>query len=81
MRWFLWVAAVLALAGCTPPPPTTTTTTTSTITTTVPPPPLLPPAPVVASGPPDPGNCGTPDMPEACPPMPRHPLPYYPANK
>jgi hypothetical protein len=26
-------------------------------------------------------NCGTPDEPKACPPMPRHPLPYYPANK
>jgi|HubBroStandDraft_2_1064218.scaffolds.fasta_scaffold408637_2 hypothetical protein len=79
MRWFLCVAAVVALAACTPPPPTTTTTT-STTTTIVPPPPVIP-APVVASGPADPGNCGTPDMPEACPPMPRHPLPYYPPNK
>jgi hypothetical protein len=26
-------------------------------------------------------NCGTPDEPKACPPMPRRPLPYYPANK
>jgi hypothetical protein len=26
-------------------------------------------------------NCGTPDEPKACPPMPRHPLPYYPANR
>ena len=26
-------------------------------------------------------NCGTPDEPKPCPPMPRHPLPYYPANK
>lgn len=26
-------------------------------------------------------NCGTPDEPKACPPLPRHPLPYYPANK
>jgi hypothetical protein len=26
-------------------------------------------------------NCGTPDEPKSCPPMPRHPLPYYPANK
>jgi hypothetical protein len=26
-------------------------------------------------------NCGTPDEPKACPPMPRNPLPYYPANK
>jgi hypothetical protein len=30
---------------------------------------------------PDPENCGTPDEPKACPPMPRHPLPYYPNNK
>src|SRR5690242_13839977 len=26
-------------------------------------------------------NCGTPDEPKPCPPLPRHPLPYYPANK
>jgi hypothetical protein len=26
-------------------------------------------------------NCGTPDSPKACPPLPRHPLAYYPANK
>jgi hypothetical protein len=26
-------------------------------------------------------NCGTPEEPKGCPPMPRHPLPYYPANK
>jgi hypothetical protein len=25
-------------------------------------------------------NCGTPEQPKACPPLPRHPLPYYPAN-
>jgi hypothetical protein len=25
-------------------------------------------------------NCGTPDEPKACPPLPRHPLPYYPGN-
>lgn len=30
---------------------------------------------------PDPNNCGTPDQPMACPPLPRHPLPYYPANR
>ena len=30
---------------------------------------------------PDPENCGTPDEPKACPPMPRRPLQYYPANK
>ena len=29
----------------------------------------------------DTNNCGTPDEPKPCPPMPRHPLPYYPANK
>lgn len=29
----------------------------------------------------DEDNCGTPDEPKACPPMPRHPLPYYPANR
>jgi hypothetical protein len=23
-------------------------------------------------------NCGTPYEPKACPPLPRHPLPYYP---
>ena len=26
-------------------------------------------------------NCGTPDEWRACPPLPRHALPYYPANK
>lgn len=26
-------------------------------------------------------NCGTPDDPKPCPPLPRHPLPYYPANR
>ena len=26
-------------------------------------------------------NCGTPDEFKACPPLPRHPLPYYPANR
>ena len=26
-------------------------------------------------------NCGTPYEPKACPPLPRHPLPYYPADR
>jgi hypothetical protein len=26
-------------------------------------------------------NCGTPEDWKACPPLPRHPLPYYPVNK
>jgi hypothetical protein len=26
-------------------------------------------------------NCGTPDEFKACPPSPRHPLPYYPENR
>jgi hypothetical protein len=26
-------------------------------------------------------NCGTPDEPKPCPPLPRVPLKYYPANK
>ena len=30
---------------------------------------------------PDPNNCGTPDEPKACPPMPRRALQSYPANK
>jgi len=25
-------------------------------------------------------NCGTPDEPKGCPPLPRHPLPYYPGG-
>ena len=29
----------------------------------------------------DPNNCGTPDEPYACPPLPTTPLPYYPANR
>ena len=28
-------------------------------------------------GPPNPGNCGTPDEPKACGPMPRTPLKHY----
>lgn len=30
---------------------------------------------------PDPENCGTPDEPKACPPMPRRPLQAYPENR
>jgi hypothetical protein len=30
---------------------------------------------------PDPENCGTPDEPRPCPPMPRHPLPYFPGSR
>ena len=30
---------------------------------------------------PDPGNCGTPDEPKRCPPMPRRALQTYPANR
>ena len=30
---------------------------------------------------PNPENCGTPDEPKACPPLPRHPLAYYPPNR
>ena len=26
-------------------------------------------------------NCGTPDQFKPCPPLPRNPLPYYPANR
>jgi hypothetical protein len=33
------------------------------------------------SGQPNPENCGTPDEPKACPPMPRRPLQTYPANR
>jgi hypothetical protein len=29
----------------------------------------------------NPNNCGTPDEPKPCPPMPRRPLQHYPANK
>jgi hypothetical protein len=32
-------------------------------------------------GPLDPGNCGTPDEPRPCPPLPRNPLPYFPPNR
>ena len=53
--------------------------------------PSAPPAPdyqggrTTASGwttrPLDPENCGTPDEPRPCPPMPRNPLQYFPANR
>ena len=26
-------------------------------------------------------DCGTPDEPKGCPPLPRHPLPYYPGER
>jgi hypothetical protein len=35
------------------------------------------PGPTAYSG----ENCGTPDQPKPCPPLPRHPLPYFPANR
>jgi hypothetical protein len=50
-------------------------------------PPPSPPPYASHPGPPPGGaatageNCGTPDEPKPCPPLPRHPLPYYPANK
>ena len=78
MRRYFGMAAILALAACSPQPVTTTTVTTTSATVPVV---TLPPAPVVASGPPNPGNCGTPDMPQACPPLPRVPLQYYPADR
>jgi hypothetical protein len=34
-----------------------------------------------APGPADPSNCGTPDQPKACGPMPRHPLATYPGPR
>lgn len=34
-----------------------------------------------ASSQPNPDNCGTPDEPHSCPPLPKTPLKYYPANK
>jgi hypothetical protein len=40
----------------------------------------MPPAGHMA-GQPGAENCGTPDEPKSCPPLPRHPLPSYPANK
>jgi hypothetical protein len=78
MKPYVWIATILALAACTPPPTTTTTTTT---TTTIAPVPVMPPPQPVPIGPAAPGNCGTPTAPQACPPMPRAPLQYYPANK
>jgi hypothetical protein len=79
MRRFIWMAPTLALAACTPPPATTTTVTTTTTASI--PAVQLPPEPVIPVGPPDPNNCGTPTTPEACPPLPRTPLSYYPANR
>ena len=39
------------------------------------------PSRTAMSGQPDPENCGTPDEPKACPPMPRRALNTYPANR
>lgn len=79
MKPYLWLTPAVALAACSPPP--TTSTTTTTMTTAAIPVVQLPPQPVTPSGPPDPDNCGTPTTPEACPPLPRHPLQYYPDNE
>ena len=38
-------------------------------------------SPIVSSAQPNPGNCGTPDEPKACPPMPRTPLQTYPGER
>lgn len=50
-----------------------------------PPPPPPPyagrPAPYARGPASSPENCGTPDEPKPCPPMPRVPLQYYPANR
>ncbi len=40
----------------------------------------MPPAGHMA-GQPGAENCGTLDEPKSCPPLPRHPLRHYPANK
>ncbi len=41
----------------------------------------MPPSASASASQPGGENCGTPDTPKSCPPLPRHPLPYYPANK
>ena len=50
-----------------------------------PPPPAYQGGRATASGwvtrPLDPENCGTPDEHRPCPPKPRHPLQYFPANR
>lgn len=48
-----------------------------------PPPPVYQSRPGPYAGGPaySPENCGTPDEPKPCPPMPRVPLPYYPPNR
>jgi hypothetical protein len=48
------------------------------------PPPTQPPATTQRYGMASTGggeNCGTPEEFKACPPLPRHPLPYYPPNR
>jgi hypothetical protein len=44
------------------------------------PPPPPQGAPSAANPATSPENCGTPDRFLPCPPLPRHPLPYFPAN-
>jgi hypothetical protein len=41
----------------------------------------VPPSSGPASGQPDPGNCGTPDEPKSCGPMPRHALKHFHAKR
>jgi hypothetical protein len=79
MKHSFWIALLgtAALAACDAPPVTTTSTTT-TVTTAAAPREIVNQPPTAAS---DPSNCGTPTAPEACPPLPRHPLSTYPGSR
>jgi hypothetical protein len=83
MRRVLMLLPLSLLGGCYAAPPPAPAVYSSAPPVYAPQPPVAyapPPAPYSA-GPANPGNCGTPDQPAACPPLPRNPLPYYPANK
>ena len=81
MRRIILATALIALSplAYAQSPPSSSTAPGGGYTGAPPPPP--PPASTRMAGQPDPSNCGTPDDPKPCPPMPRHPLPYYPSNK
>ena len=78
LSYGIGVSAVLALAACTPPATTTTTTTTTTMISAPPPRMIVNSAPTAELSP---ANCGTPFDFQACPPMPKKSLPYYPKDK
>ena len=78
MRHVLWVAALAGFALSTPMAHAQSDSGTKAGAYTGPRG-MSPPG--LRADPVNPANCGTPDEPKACPPMPRNPLPYYQGDR